>query len=193
MYSDVNTYVNVNYSIGGFYSFKTKISFINFVLALWTQGIFVISSVTKVQNNDKLADTQCNFIKYKKSSTRKSRNQTIMYLCDWSVSSSWIIGNFYGDDPLWDRARCRGTDTCCTFNTPPSQLSSSTNDALELRSCGDQEANTDENVRIWLVEIYVQYIYKLQVGNVKTLGLLQPKYFGCLSCMPVVWQYRVAL
>ena len=82
------------------------------------------------------------------------------YFCDTGnhVYSS-INGHFYGDDPLWDGAGCRGTDTCCTFNTPPwfmNQLSGPTTDPLELRSCGDQEANTDENVEIQLLEIYVQ-------------------------------------
>ena len=36
------------------------------------------------------------------------------------------------------------------------QLSGPTTDPLELRSCGDQQANTDENVGIQLLEIYVQ-------------------------------------
>ena len=82
------------------------------------------------------------------------------YFCDTGNHvSGWINGNFYGDDPLWNGAGCRGNDTCCTFNTPPwfmNQLSGPTADPLELRSCGDQEANTDENVGIQLVEIYVQ-------------------------------------
>ena len=65
-----------------------------------------------------------------------------MHLCGWSVSSGWIIGHFYSDDPLWNQARCRGADTCCTFNTQPwfmSQLSGPTTDSLELHSYGDQE------------------------------------------------------
>ena len=82
------------------------------------------------------------------------------YFCDTgNHMTGWINGHFYGDDPLWDGAGCRGTDTCCTFNTPPwfmNQLSGPTNDPLELRSCGDQEANIDENVGIQLLEIYVQ-------------------------------------
>ena len=82
------------------------------------------------------------------------------YFCD---TGNHVSGGrndqFYGDDPLWDGAGCRGTDTCCSFNTPPwfmNQLSGPTTDPLELRSCGDQEANTDENVGIQLLEIYVQ-------------------------------------
>ena len=76
-----------------------------------------------------------------------------------SLLVGWINGNFYGNDPLWNGAGCRGNDTCCTFNTPPwfmNQLPGPTTDPLELRNCGDQEANTDENVGIQLVEIYVQ-------------------------------------
>ena len=66
---------------------------------------------------------------------------------------------YYGDDPLWDGAGCGVTGTCCSFNTPPwftKQLLSPTNDPLELRSCGDQQANTDENIGIQLLELYVQ-------------------------------------
>ena len=81
------------------------------------------------------------------------------YFCDTgNHMTGWINGHFYGDDPLWDGAGCRGTDTCCTFNTPPwfmNQLSGPTTDPLELRSCGDQSTG-DENVGIQLVEIYVQ-------------------------------------
>ena len=83
------------------------------------------------------------------------------YFCDTgNHGSGGTNSHLYGDDPLWDGAGCRGTDTCCTFNTPPwfkNQLSGPTTDPLELRSCGDQEANTDENVGIQLVEIYVQW------------------------------------
>ena len=82
------------------------------------------------------------------------------YFCDTgNHASGGRNDQFYSDDPLWDGAGCRGTDTCCSFNTPPwfiNQLSGTTTDPLELRSCGDQEANTDENVGIQLLEIYVQ-------------------------------------
>jgi len=81
------------------------------------------------------------------------------YFCDSANHEpGYRIGHFFGDDPLWDGAGCRGTGTCCTFNTPPwfkYQLSGPTTDTLELRSCGDQP-NADENVGIQLVEIYVQ-------------------------------------
>ena len=81
------------------------------------------------------------------------------YFCDTgNHATGWPGTKFFGDDPLWDGAGCRGTDACCTFNTPPwfmTQLSGPTTDPLELRSCGDQET-TDENVGIQLVEIYVQ-------------------------------------
>ena len=81
------------------------------------------------------------------------------YFCDTGNHVyRYMNGHFYGDDPLWDGAGCRGTDTCCTFNTPPwfkNQLSGPTTDPLELRSCGDEAAN-NENVGIQLLEIYVQ-------------------------------------
>jgi len=82
------------------------------------------------------------------------------YFCDTgNHENRYNNGHFYGDDPLWDGAGCGATGTCCSFNTPPwftKQLPSPTNDPLELRSCGDQQANTDENVGIQLFELYVQ-------------------------------------
>ena len=80
------------------------------------------------------------------------------YFCDTgNHRSGWYDHVFYKDDPLWDGAGCRA-GTCCTFNTPPwfvNQLSGPITDPLELHSCGDQPANT-ENVGIQLLEIYVQ-------------------------------------
>ena len=80
------------------------------------------------------------------------------YFCDTgNHNAGWYDHIFYRDDPLWDGAGCR-VGTCCTFNTPPwfmNQLSGPTTDSLELRSCGDQPANT-ENVGIQLLEIYIQ-------------------------------------
>ena len=81
------------------------------------------------------------------------------YFCNTGNHIESYNGNlFHGNDPLWDGEGCRGTDTCCSFNTPPwfmNQLSGPTTDPLELRSCGDQPIG-DENVGIQLVEIYVQ-------------------------------------
>ena len=40
------------------------------------------------------------------------------YFCDTgNHGSGGRNDEFYDDDPLWDGAGCRGTDTCCSFNT----------------------------------------------------------------------------
>ena len=82
------------------------------------------------------------------------------YFCDTgNHRSGWINGHLYRDDPLWDGAGCGVTDTCCSFNKPPwfmKQLPSPTTDPLELRNCGDQEGDIDENIGIQLLEFYVQ-------------------------------------
>ena len=80
------------------------------------------------------------------------------YFCDTGSRGRYQIGTFYGDDPLWDGARCGGSSTCCSFNNPPwfmKQLSSSTSDDLELRVCRD-EPRSNEDVGLKSVELYVQ-------------------------------------
>ena len=63
----------------------------------------------------------------------------------------------FPNDPLWDGLQCEGT--CCTgTNTPPwfsVDLSHSTNDDIEVRTCHNQGTN-DEDTPIQLLELYVQ-------------------------------------
>ena len=61
-------------------------------------------------------------------------------------------------DPLWDDQQCNQASTCCEFNSPPwfcRQLPKSTSDSIEVRLCADR-GNTDEDVLVELVELYVR-------------------------------------
>ena len=65
---------------------------------------------------------------------------------------------FYRDDPLWDGEGCGSKSMCCQFNDPPwfqTELPQATRDGVELRLCLD-ELNTNEDVIINLIEIYVK-------------------------------------
>ena len=81
------------------------------------------------------------------------------YFCDTGSDNGQVVdGLFYGDDPLWDGAGCGPTSTCCSFNTPPwffKQLSQPTTDHLEMRVCKNED-NTEEDVAIEVVEVYIQ-------------------------------------
>ena len=80
------------------------------------------------------------------------------YFCDTAAERTVDISIFYADDPLWDGAGCGPQNTCCSFNNPPwfyKQLPQNTTDDIEMRVCRD-EGNSDEDIAIEVVEIYVQ-------------------------------------
>ena len=79
------------------------------------------------------------------------------YFCDTGskVQAQYI---FYPNDPLWDGHGCGQLSTCCSFNNPPwfmKELSSSTNDDIEMRLCADQ-SRSDEDITFEVLELYVQ-------------------------------------
>ena len=80
------------------------------------------------------------------------------YFCDTGSESPARNNYFYRSDPLWDGSGCGRTSRCCAFNNPPwfcKQLPQPTSDDIEMRVCLDQ-ANTDEDIALESVEIYVQ-------------------------------------
>ena len=81
------------------------------------------------------------------------------YFCETGNPSSLIdTTTFYPDDPLWDGEGCSSKSMCCQFNDPPwfqTELPQATRDGVELRLCHDQ-SDTDEDVIITLIEIYVK-------------------------------------
>jgi hypothetical protein len=80
------------------------------------------------------------------------------YFCDaGSTTSAGLI--FYSDNPLWDGAGCGPQSTCCSFNNPPwfyKQLPQPTTDDIEMRVCHDGSPDTNEDIAIEVVEMYVQ-------------------------------------
>ena len=75
------------------------------------------------------------------------------YFCESGTVFFGSTSQVYSADPLWDGAGCVDINNCCSFNNPPwfhKQLS--TADDIE---CSD-EAVTNEDVAIGIVEIYVQ-------------------------------------
>lgn len=81
------------------------------------------------------------------------------WFCEAGPVANWQSGVIYSDNPLWDGMGCQGPQsTCCTANNPPwfcKDLTSPTEDNIEVRACGDQHMN-DEDVLVQLVELYVQ-------------------------------------
>lgn len=81
------------------------------------------------------------------------------YFCDTgSTNSAHLDPAFYVDDPLWDGAGCGSNSTCCSLNSPPwfsKKLPSPTVDNIEMRICRNQH-QTDENVHIEIIELYVR-------------------------------------
>ena len=79
------------------------------------------------------------------------------YFCD-TASSQEFQYRFYPYDPLWDGHGCGTLNTCCSFNNPPwfmKQLSTTTDDNIEMRLCSDQE-RSNEDIVFETLELYVQ-------------------------------------
>ena len=78
------------------------------------------------------------------------------YFCDnGNTAPGWTV---HHDDPLWDGQGCGRTNACCEFNTPPwfcTTLPQPTSDDIELRICGDQHRDRDEDVLVNLIDIYI--------------------------------------
>ena len=81
------------------------------------------------------------------------------YFCDnGNIGPSWSLSSVHPDDPLWDGQGCGPTNACCELNTPPwfcTTLPQPTSDDIELRICGDQHRDNDEDVLVNLIDIYV--------------------------------------
>ena len=82
------------------------------------------------------------------------------YFCDTgNAGPGTSLTTVYADDPLWDGEGCTApTDTCCELNSPPwfcTTLPQPTTDDIEVRICHDQDAATDEDTIVSLIDIYV--------------------------------------
>ena len=82
------------------------------------------------------------------------------YFCESGLHEPWAYRQFvlFPNDPLWDGQNCPSSSTCCSLHNPPyfvKQLPSSTADSIEARICLSQQ-NTDEDIAVEVVELYVQ-------------------------------------
>ena len=79
------------------------------------------------------------------------------YFCDTgNRGPSFSHTTYYPDDPLWDGEGCGSISSCCEFNSPPwfcKELPLPTSDDIDIRNCG---GNSDEDVIITSLDIYVQ-------------------------------------
>ncbi len=80
------------------------------------------------------------------------------YFCDTAASSSPVSTSFYTEDPLWDGAGCRGSNSCCSFNNPPwfhRELPVATAEDIKMRICLNLGPSY-EDIAIEKIDIYVQ-------------------------------------
>ena len=80
------------------------------------------------------------------------------YYCESGAGSTWEASTYYLSDVLWDGAGCSAGNTCCSDPNLPwfyRQLSQTTQDDIEVRSCMD-EPFSNEAVLITNLELYVQ-------------------------------------
>ena len=81
------------------------------------------------------------------------------YFCDTgNPGPSTSTTTVYADNPMWDGQGCGSTSTCCEQHNPPwfcTALPKPTTDDLEVRICMNEDAATNEDVLINLIDIYV--------------------------------------
>ena len=82
------------------------------------------------------------------------------YYCEAALHLPPYRQVLYSNDPLWDGQGCDGRErTCCDPPNLPwfcKKLPEPTTDDLEFRLCGDESRNTNEDIPIDLVELYIQ-------------------------------------
>ena len=78
------------------------------------------------------------------------------YYCESGNPAGSYTSQLYTDDKLWDGQQCEGS--CCTGTKSPPwfsvQLSAPTNDTIEVRICGDESTDNEDNP-VELIELYI--------------------------------------
>ena len=81
------------------------------------------------------------------------------YYCEsGNPTDTWIHGQIFPNDTLWDGEQCENEGICCTTKSPPwfsVELTNPTTDAIEIRICGS-EGTVNEDTPFQLLEVYVQ-------------------------------------
>ena len=78
------------------------------------------------------------------------------YFCDTATSKAQP-GVFYTKNPLWDGQGCKGSNICCSFNSPPwfyRKLPEPTTEAIVMKIKLNKDPS-NEDIAIEVVDIYV--------------------------------------
>ena len=73
----------------------------------------------------------------------------------------FIYGHFYDEDQLWDGEKCEG-QCCGNGKSPPwlsVELANHTTKDIEVRICGDQNTDDEDNP-ITLLELFIKQLNK---------------------------------
>ena len=80
------------------------------------------------------------------------------YYCESGGGSTYNVSSYYFSDPLWDGAGCSANNTCCSNTDQPwfhHQLSSITQDDIEVRICRSHPFSNNEGILIDILELYI--------------------------------------
>ena len=82
------------------------------------------------------------------------------YFCEsGNPTTTWVSGNLYGDDPLWDGRLCESEGQCCSTEYSPPwfsvNLPSPTVDDIEVRLCIPTDS-PGEGMILQKLEMYIQ-------------------------------------
>ena len=80
------------------------------------------------------------------------------YYCEPGGGSSWAHGVYLLSNPLWDNAGCSASNTCCSNTDQPwfhHQLSSITQDDVEVRICRGEDFSRGEILLVVMLELHI--------------------------------------
>ena len=80
------------------------------------------------------------------------------YYCETGSRGAYQ-NRYYLDDPLWDGKGCGRFSTCCEGSMKPwfcKELSESVDSNIEMRLCCEGPRDSDEDVLLEIIELYVQ-------------------------------------
>ena len=80
------------------------------------------------------------------------------YYCESGGGSTFNANSYHFSDPLWDGAGCSANNTCCSNTDQPwfhHQLSSITQDDIEVRICRSHPFSNNEGILVDILELYI--------------------------------------
>ena len=80
------------------------------------------------------------------------------YYCESGTANDVSADTYHLSDPLWDGAGCSASNTCCSNTDQPwfhHQLSSITQDNIEVRICRSHPFSNNEGILVDILELYI--------------------------------------